>query len=245
MKRFPAEFEDLLSARGRAVLAGNDRACGVLKAGLRFVTASDLLDPARSRAALRLLDRSMRDVLTQMDVPAPPSAIAAMKRNYSERLPKTVRVRTAELASARSRGSVRAAEIGLTEMLRSQSFHALAESLSGYRLRERRGVQVLCYEANDYSGPHNDHHPEEPAARGGYVDLHLTFCNDAVEHQWLVYEHEGHLSQVQSIALAGGVSCYRLPLWHYTTPLAARPGRVRDARRWVLLGTFIDRKASQ
>ena len=241
MKRFPAELEELLSPRGRKVLAGTDRACGVLAAGLRFVGAADLLDPVKSRAALRLLGRAMPDVLTAMDVPIPPSAITGMKKNYSERLPKTVRVQTAEMASARSQGSIRASEIGLTAMLRSDSFHALAEALSGYRLREKRGTQVLCYHANDYSGPHNDHHPEEPDARLGYVDLHLTFCNEAVEHQWIVYEHGGHLGQVQSIATLGGVSCYRLPLWHYTTPLAAKPGRAQDARRWVLLGTFLDR----
>ncbi len=231
----------MLSPRGRQVLAGRDRACGVLAAGLRFVAATDLLDPALSRAALRLLDRTLPDSLTSMDVPIPPSAITGMKKNYGELLPKTVRLRTAQMASARSQGSMRAAEIGLTAMLRSGSFHALAEALSGYRLRERPGTQVLCYQANDYSGPHNDHHPEEPEARGGYVDLHLTFCNSAVAHQWIVYEHGGHLGQVQSIATLGGVSCYRLPLWHYTTPLAAKPGRQKEARRWVLLGTFLDR----
>ena len=244
MKRFPSELEAMLSPRGRRVLAGKDRACGVLAGGLRFVAAADLLDRGQARAALRLLDRSMDSVLTEMDVPIPRSAITGMKRNYAERLPKTVRVRTAQMASARSKGSVRAAEIGLTAMLRSKSFHALAEALSGYRLRERRGTQVLCYRANDYSGPHNDHHPEEPGARGGYIDLHLTFCNDAVAHQWIVYEHGGHLGQVQSIATLGGASCYRLPLWHYTTPLSAKPGRASDARRWVLLGTFLDKPKS-
>lgn len=240
MRRFPAEFEELLSPRGRRVLAGRDPACGVLAEGLRYVAADDLIARAKARAALALLDASMQDVLTRMDVPIPRAAISGMTVNYGELLPKAVRVRTAAMGSPRSKGSVRAAEIGLTAMLRSESFHAFAQALSGYRLRRRCGTQVLCYESNDYAGPHNDHHPEEPAARGGYVDLHLTFCNDAVAHQWLVYEHEGHLSQIRSIALLGGVACYRLPLWHCTTPLAARPGRLREARRWVVLGTFLD-----
>jgi hypothetical protein len=241
VKHFPAEFEELLSPRGRRVLAGTDRICGVLAEGLRFVSAPDLISRASSRGALALLDRSLRDCLTPMDQPIPERAILGMKKNYSERLPKSVRVRTALMASARSKGSQRAAEIGLTAMLHSASFHAMAEALSGFRLRPKRGTQVLCYGANDYSGPHNDHHPEEKDAKGGYVDLHLTFCNEAVDHQWLVYEHEGHLSQVQSVATAGGLGCYRLPLWHYTTPLAAKPGRLQEARRWVLLGTFLDR----
>lgn len=243
MKRFPSELEELLSPRGRKVLDGKDPLCGLLAEGLRFVTAEDLLAKKPARAALALLEKSMQDVLTEMDQPVPPESISRMTRNYGELLPKTARLRTALMASKRSRGSRRAEEIGLTAMLRSDSFHALAESLSGYKLRKRNGTQLLCYRANDYAGPHNDHHPEDAAARGGYLDLHLTFCNPAVAHQWLVYEHGGHLGQVRSIATLGGLSCYRLPLWHYTTPLAAKPGRLREARRWVLLGTFLDRLA--
>ena len=242
MKRFPSELEELLSARGRRVLAGKDDLCGALAQGLRFVGATDLLDAKRSRAALGLLESAMRGGLTLMDEPIPPRALSGMKKNYRERLPKAVRMRTAMMASSRSRGSRLAQELGLTAMLRSDSFHALAQALSGYRLRRKRGTQVLCYQSNDYAGPHNDHHPEEPDARDGYIDLHLSFCNEAVDHQWLVYEHEGHLSQVRSVATLGGLSCYRLPLWHYTTPLSAKPGRLRDARRWVLLGTFLDAK---
>jgi hypothetical protein len=240
MKRFPAELEELLSRRGRRVLAGKDPLCGQLAEGLRFVGAEDLLAQRPAQAALSLLERSLQDVLTRMDEPIPRETISAMTENYSERLPKVARMRTALMASRRSKGSQWAAEIGLTAMLRSDSFHALAEALSGYRLRKRRGTQVLCYRSNDYAGPHNDHHPEDAEARDGYIDLHLSFCNDAVLHQWLVYEHGGHLGQVQSVATVGGLSCYRLPLWHYTTPLSAKPGRLQEARRWVLLGTFLD-----
>ena len=244
MKRFPAEFEELLSARGRRVLAGRDRISGVLAQGLRFVYAPDLLARGKAAAALGLLERTMRDVLTSMDAPIPAAAIGEMTTSYSELLPKVACVRTALMASARSRGSRRAEEIGLTAMLRSESFHALAEAVSGYRLQEKRGTQLLCYDANGYAGPHNDHHPEEKAARGGYVDLHVSFSTSAVEHQWLVYEHQGHLGQIQSVVTLGGLSCYRLPVWHYTTPLSAWPGRRKDARRWVALGTFLDRTGS-
>jgi hypothetical protein len=242
VKRFPDELEDLLSPRGRRVLAGKDPLCGALAQGLRFLAATDLLDAGRARGVLSLLERALRGSLTLMEEPIPLEAISGMTRNYSERLPKAVRVRTALMASARSMGSRLAQEIGLTAMLRSESFHALAQALSGYKLRKKRGTQILCYQANDYSGPHNDHHPEEPDARDGYIDLHLSFANQAVEHQWLVYEYQGHLSQVRSVATLGGLSCYRLPLWHYTTPLAARPGKLADARRWVLLGTFLDER---
>jgi hypothetical protein len=42
---------------------------------------------------------------------------------------------------------------------------------------------VVLYEAGDYSGPHNDHHLEEPHLRGGYVDLYITLTNDGVAQQ--------------------------------------------------------------
>src|SRR4051812_8611312 len=118
MKRFPAELEDLLSPRGRRVLAGKDRISGVLAAGLQFVSAPDLLSPKLAREALVLLEETMRDVLTPLDTPIPRDSIAGMKKNYAELLPKTVRVSTALMASGRSKGSQRAAEIGLTGLLR-------------------------------------------------------------------------------------------------------------------------------
>jgi len=34
------------------------------------------------------------------------------------------------------------------------------------------------------------------------------------------------------------VAVYRLPFWHYTTPLLAKRGREAEARRWLLLGSF-------
>jgi hypothetical protein len=136
-----------------------------------------------------------------------------------------------------SKALPRAKEIGLIAMLRSASFHAFAEALSGYPLRKQWGLQALCYQPGDYSGPHNDHHPDEPLGRDGYTDLHLTFCDAGIEHQFIVYEKQSHLTEIDSIATRGGVTCYRLPFWHYTTPLVGKPG----TRRWVLLGTFLDR----
>ena len=112
----------MLSPRGLRVLAGKDDLCGALSQGLRFVAATDLLDEKRSRAALRLLERTLQGSLTLINQPIPPEALSGMTKNYHERLPKAVRVRTAMMASARSRSSVLARDIGLTAMLRSASF---------------------------------------------------------------------------------------------------------------------------
>lgn len=238
MKSFPAEFSSLLSKEGKQLLEGSHAQSGFLATGQgRFMSVEGLIDSKKAVAVCALLEKTMSELLMSMEQSIPRSATWGMKVAYREKLPKTVRVKTAMLDHDDSPSLARAEEIGLIAMMRSKSFHAFAEALSGYPLRKQWGLQALCYGAGDYSGPHNDHHPDEPLGRDGYTDMHLTFCNDAVEHQWLVYEKQGHLSEIRSINTRGGVTCYRLPFWHYTTPLAGNT----KARRWVLLGTFLDR----
>lgn len=243
MNRFPDQFEDMLSAAGRRVLAGTSALCGALAdPRRRFLAETGLVSERRARAAVRLLNRSLYACLEVLEQPIPPESIWDMTENYAELLPKTVRVRTAFLERRREQAFTRAEEIGLIAMMRSESFRQLAEALVGRPLRSRWGVQLLCYGPGDYSGPHNDHHPEEPAARQGYFDLHISLCGRGVAQQLLVYAVQGHFSRIADVATAGGITAYRLPFWHYTTPLVARPGaRAETARRWVLLGTFLYR----
>lgn len=233
IRRFPNQFADLLSRNGRAVLSGRRRREG------RFFAGRGLIDPARARACLALLERAFPDVLGRIDEPIPLDATWGLTENYAERLPKTARVSTAMLESRRSRAYRRAEETGLVAMLRSESFHAFAEALNGSPLRKRWGIQLLCYGPGDYAGPHTDHHPEDDEAREGYLDVHLSFSNAGVTRQLLVSERRGHFSEVVDVAANGLVTAYRLPFWHYTTPLQGR----RGSRRWVLLGTFLDAAA--
>jgi hypothetical protein len=232
------EFADLLSARGRRVLEGRvPEVGGVLKTGRRFFADGRLLDQARSRALLGVLEEQIAPHLTSMEQGIPPQSIWGMRENYSELLPKTVRVKTVTMAS-RSRGAQALEKSGVARLLRSETFGRFAEVLSGRAVRAKWGTQVLAYGAGDYAGPHNDHHPEERHARDGYTDVHLTFCTAGVAAQTLVYAPYAHFSEQTQVATLGGVTAYRLPFWHYTTPLLARAGR--PARRWVLLGTFLD-----
>ena len=82
--------------------------------------------------------------------------------------------------------------------------------------------------------------PRTRTRAAGYIDLHLSLCSPGVAHQWLVYSRAGHFSEIVSVAGPASVTAYRLPFWHYTTPLVAKRGRA-DAARWVLLGTFLYR----
>jgi len=241
MRRLPAEFEDLLSSEGRRVLTGTSPLCGALAdPRRRFIAEGGLVKPGIARDAAALLNRALYDDLSAIDQPIPPETLWGMAANYAEMLPKTARVKTAYLERRRGRAYRAAEAAGLAVMLRSQSFGAFAAALAGRELRSRWGIQALCYGPGDYAGPHNDHHPEEAAARGGYLDVHITLAGRGVAQQWLVYAQYGHFSQVADVATAGGITAYRLPFWHYTTPLVARPGAsAASARRWVLLGTFL------
>jgi hypothetical protein len=64
------------------------------------------------------------------------------------------------------------------------------------------------------------------------------FSNAAVAHQLLVYEEKRFLSASREVSGGPSIAVYRLPFWHYTTPLIARPRAERQARRWLLLGSF-------
>ena len=241
MNRFPAEFADLLTRKGRRILERRDVAtCDALLDPARFfVPIRGAVDAGRARAAHALLDRRMRPWLSPLAAAIPEGSIWNQTRNYQERLPKTARVRTAFLERRAGKAWKAAEAIGLIAMMRSQSYRAFAEIIAGKALAEEFGQQVLCYGPGDYAGPHTDHHPEDPAAASGYVDFHISFGCDAVAHQYLVYAREGHFTEMVDVNKPGGITVYRLPFWHYTTPLMARAGREDAARRWVVLGTFL------
>lgn len=239
MRRLPSDFAELLSPRGRRLLDAPLPLEPRLTRARPFVALDGYVDRRRAGEVLEVLERAVRPALRRMDTPIPEWTTTAMVRNYSEVLPKAVRAWTAMLESRRAKAFRIAEEVGLVALLRSPSFHRFAQAVAGAPLKKGWGIQALCYGAGDYTGPHNDHHPEEPEAKDGYVDVHLTLANGAVAHQHLVYARDGHLSELQGVNTVGGITAYRLPFWHYTTPLVARPGRETDARRWVLLGTFL------
>lgn len=241
MRTFPAEFADLLTRKGRRILEGRDTAhrAALADPGRRFVAIEGAIDAGKARAAHALLERRLAPALRTMAAPIPPGSIWNQTRNYQERLPKAARVRTAYLERRRGQAWRLAGELGLLRMMRSDSFRAFAGILSGRALAHEFGQQVLCYRPGDYAGPHTDHHPEDPRAAGGYFDMHVSFGHPDVAHQYLVYARDGHFTEMVPVNTAGGITAYRLPLWHYTTPLVARTGRAATARRWVVLGTFL------
>ncbi len=237
----PREFEALLTPAGKRILAGNAPGiCGALAdPRRRFIALNSMVSVAKAEHLRRALQREMAPLLSALSQPIPPETIWEAKQNYDDWLPKTVRCRTAYLENKRGAAWKRAKEIGLIDLLSSDSLIAFAEAVLGRRLDPKGGQQVLRYGPGDYSGPHTDHTPEIKRAAHGYLDLHLTLASPSVAQQHLVYAKSGHFSETVPVHETGCITIYRLPFWHYTTPLTARPGREKDAARWVLLGTFL------
>lgn len=241
MRRFPAEFADLLTPRGRRVLEGRaPEACGAIAPGRApFVLLDGMVDRDKARAAGALLERAMGPHLAPMARPIPPESITGQTRNHQERLVKTVRVRTAYLERRGSRAWAAAERIGLIAMTASETWRRFAESVAGRPLDPDCGRQVLRYGPGDYAGPHTDHYPESPAARDGYVDLHLSLGCPGAARQFLIYAEKGHFTEMADVNTLGCLAVYRLPFWHFTTPLQPLAGCGPAVRRWVVLGTFL------
>lgn len=237
----PTEFEDLLTPKGKRVLAGNaPDICGALAdPRRRFVALSGMVATAKADGLRRVLEREMAELLTDLSQPIPPETIWDMTRNYDDWLPKSVRCRTAYLENRRGAAWRRAKELGLIDLLSSQSMVAFAEAVLGRKLAPKGGQQILRYGPGDYAGPHTDHTPEISRAAKGYLDFHLSLAGPGVAHQYLVYARSGHFTEMVPVAESGCLTLYRLPFWHYTTPLQAKPRQERSAARWVLLGTFL------
>lgn len=241
MAVFPREFEAMLSRKGRGFFNALRRAAPSQRK--RFSIFYELLDEDLCAACVAALDRHMLPFVHTVASPIPPETITRMKENYGELLPKTMRIRTHELNSARSAGFQAAKRLGLIDMLDSESLREFAQLTCGLPLEKGAGRQVIAYRAGDYSGPHNDHHPENDDADIGYVDLHIMLRTPGVRSQYLVYEEKGHFSNAVDVASEPAIAVYHLPFWHYTTPLLVDSKRP-SARRWLILGTFgIDRAA--
>ena len=238
--RWPAEFADLLTRQWQRVLdkhPHHPRESGALVGG-RFGICRNVIDERVAVRCREWLDTRLYRHLETLNKRIPPESISEAREEYAETLEKTIRVKSAFFQRRTARVHSVAEEYGLLQTFCSKSFVAFVETITGLSVGCDDGFQILCYEEGDYVGPHTDHYPRSTVRRNGYLDIHVMFCNDQVRHQWLVYEDSGYLCRIENLALDGALAAYRLPFWHYTTPLAGKRRSEKRARRWVLLRTF-------
>ncbi|MBV8543864.1 MAG: hypothetical protein JO088_03875, partial [Acidobacteria bacterium] len=132
MDAFPSEFADLLNKRGQRLLSNPPRLDVFRKKrATPIVVFDDVIDRRVANACIALLDRAIYPVIRRMETPIPREWISSMKKNYTDKLLKTVRVKTATLNSRKSFALDAARSIGLSQMMRSESFRVFAESIVG------------------------------------------------------------------------------------------------------------------
>src|ERR1700754_3104542 len=96
MQKFPAEFADLLTPKGRRILDGRTTdLAGTLAAPNRFFVAlTGAIAAAKARAVPALLERRLAPQMVNLASAIPPQSITNQTRNYQERLPKVARMHT-------------------------------------------------------------------------------------------------------------------------------------------------------
>lgn len=236
MDRFPDEFCDLLTPEWKKRLAKPRLFWQSLReTGARY-HAHTVMQRRTALRLARIMTDALDDNLQPLMARIPAESISGMTENYMEQLPKTMHMRTAYLDHRAGKGYRAVDKINLWTMFHSASFKAFIELVSGYALTEFK-YQVICYRHGDHVGPHNDHHPEIETMRDGYIDVHITLANEHVDHQWLVWERRGFFSEIANVTVSGMAAVYKLPFWHYTTPLVGLRGHEDKARRWLLLAS--------
>src|ERR1044072_1590182 len=97
MRSFPPEFADLLTRRGLRILNGKSSTERELftRSNQYFANFSNLIRRESAAACMQLLDRHLYDSLSIEQSRIPPESITEMEENYSESLPKTIRIKTA------------------------------------------------------------------------------------------------------------------------------------------------------
>jgi len=241
METICREFSDLLKPR---LWSDRKNITPIAGDGTRLRWFPLALRSASATTSLNLIERSMAPFLRPVRSPLDPATITGMKKNFSEALPKTLRNSSISLNTPRTPAFAEARRIGLIDLLKSRTLREFAATVSGHELTDEAGMQLIRYRQGDYVGPHNDHHPEEPHLRNGYIDLQITLTSAGVARQYLLYEDHGFFNQSCNIGIASGVSVSMLPFWHQVTPLEVKPGRETDAFRWLLLASFEIKKTS-
>ena len=234
MKKFPHEFSDFIADPNRSLKA--DPPLGTNGECVKWFP--HIVDPMMAKKAIALLEQTLAPCMRIVNTPIPGELIAKLKHNFSESLPKTFHNCSVTFNSPGTVAVAVAKKICLLQMLSSKSLHRFAEEQSGYSLDREKGFQVIYYKAGDYVGPHNDHHPQDWNLRDGYIDLHITLTNQFVESQFFIYERNGLLNQMLDISISSGLTLSRLPYWHQVTPLIAKKGKEKQAKRWLLLVSF-------
>ena len=108
------------------------------------------VSPGKLGSLTDFMDRRLASHLRVLSAPISKDIIRNLKENYSEELPKTMRIRTADLDAKSGKAKRVAASLGLIAALKSDELRRFGERVTGKKLHPDPGCQVICYEPGDY-----------------------------------------------------------------------------------------------
>jgi len=237
MRTFPAEFADLLNPAGRAFLRRRKPIAAGVRAftsGVPYIGFQDFLAGNTISACYRLLESAFNEFTFDLHRTMPPHLGWRSISDWSG----SQRNRTNFFNKDWPEAMNRALEVNYLQMLRSSSVVEFAHKATGLPLfvTQDHSAQVSVYDEGDFVGPHCDAKGQNGRMHP-FIDFHLSFPNRHVQSQWLMYEREaGYMSGMIDLNVPGQIGVYRLPLWHQVTPLQAKRGKARQARRWLMMG---------
>lgn len=252
-KRCPADFSELLSPKGKDILENglNATQFAMTNKETPYISFTDALDVERSALCRDMLN-DLWPISSKYSrfVPLPPDSHSDPNLDYVNCPYNSVCYQMTQPAAGATTDDEKAffEDSGIAELTRSPALKAFAEQVTGYKLTHtgKDGLVVISYGTGGYVGPHTDvkwHHAagfDNTARSLAYVDMHLIFATDAVEHQYLIAQDGAFMTTMAGGAPTNGtVSILRQPFWHASTPLKARPGQEDKARRWLLGITFL------
>jgi hypothetical protein len=239
MNGFPNDISEIITKAGSKKLSEYSSIYGNLAdSGSPIAWIPNIIRTSEIDELTMVLERNFAPYLVRSDQRIPTGLMKRMKRNHAEVMPHIRLQSTVLFDPNEKKARVNSVLSGFDAFCRSASMHAIAEDVSGFKLKRRASYQLIAYDSGDYVGPHNDHHPESPNLLGGYVDVQLTLSTRNVQSQLLLWEKEGHLNQWVDVGIRSALAVCHLPFWHQVTPLRALNCTAPSARRWLIAVTF-------
>ncbi len=236
---FPEEFIDLLNENGRQCVQSSKESS--FQRADAVLAHESVICPELARDLIALLDEHIYPVLRQSGskyvIPIPESYGEYYEQNSA---PFSCRLKAGNADFMEDKELFdRAWEIGLIKLIRSSSLLEFIKKATGLRLRFGNGLplcQFVCYEHRDYVGLHSDWSAPR-ASRPDFLTFQLNLLNEFVLRHCLIYQQGEYLTGIVEHT-GHGIGLMHLPMWHMTTPLEAKAGGEREARRWLVSAAF-------
>ena len=251
MSKIPTQFADILTPEAKAFLTTRNSSVFEPGAGgyakinaitphystLFFNTINDVVGP-HLRNVLHKMPNSpkkMHDYKFLWDSAPIPWQSHTCYMDFADI--KGNREELPDLSPLKSIAYTQVKESGLFDIFQSESwfewFHNFIGADADQFEDQNKSIQFSKYTQGDNIGLHNDYYGTTKKVKW-FLDVHISFVNKWVDHQYMLFGKDTLNNEV-SVAANGSIGIYRLPLWHFVTPLIGKVGHENEAARWLII----------